>query len=99
MVCRWLLARDDFTDEKDPILCGAIGGRPHGAPAWFNNIVVPGTGGTIIAGPLGGLAAAGTTGLDAVNYQRTLKNRVKELVKKHSKKEYADDKVETFSQS
>jgi hypothetical protein len=67
--------------------------------AWFSNIMMPGTGGMIIAGPLGGLAAAGTTGLYAVNFQRTLKNRVKELVKTHSKSEYTDDNVETFSQS
>jgi len=67
--------------------------------AWLSNLVVPGTGAMLIAGPLGGLAAAGTTGLYAVNYQRTLKNKVKELVKKHSKKEYTAEKVETFSQS
>ena len=67
------------------------------AGAWFNNIVMPGTGGMPIAGPLGCLAAAGTTGLYAVTYQRTLKNKIKELVKKHSKKEYTADKVETFS--
>ena len=32
--------RIDFTDEKDPILSGAIGVRAHGVPAWFDNIVV-----------------------------------------------------------
>jgi hypothetical protein len=66
--------------------------------AWFSNMVVPGTGALLIAGPLGGIAVAGTTGLYAVNYQRTLKNKIKELVKKNSKKEYTADKVETFAE-
>ncbi len=29
----------DFTDEKDPILSGAIGVRTHNTAAWFDNIV------------------------------------------------------------
>jgi len=32
--------RIDFTDEKGPILSGAIGVRTHLVPAWFDNIVV-----------------------------------------------------------
>jgi hypothetical protein len=32
--------RIDFTDEKGPILSGAIGVRAHLVPAWFDNIVV-----------------------------------------------------------
>ena len=32
--------RIDYTDKDDPILSGAIGVRTHGAPAWFDNIVV-----------------------------------------------------------
>ena len=32
--------RIDFTDEKKPILSGAIGVRAHRAGAWFDNIVV-----------------------------------------------------------
>ena len=32
--------RIDFTDEKKPILSGAIGVRAHLVPAWFDNIVV-----------------------------------------------------------
>jgi hypothetical protein len=63
---------------------------------WLNNVILPGAGGIMIAGPLGGVAWAGTTGLLAVEYQRKLKNRIKELVKKNSKKEYTADKVETF---
>jgi hypothetical protein len=67
--------------------------------AWLSNMLVPGTGALLIAGPFAGAAAAGATGLYAVNYQRTLKNKIKDLVKKHSTKEYTADKVETFSQS
>jgi hypothetical protein len=32
--------RIDFTDEKEPILSGAIGVRAHLVAAWFDNIVV-----------------------------------------------------------
>ncbi len=32
--------RLDVTDEKEPILSGAIGVRAHGVPAWFDNVVV-----------------------------------------------------------
>ena len=32
--------RIDFTDEKNPILSGAIGVRAHRVAAWFDNIVV-----------------------------------------------------------
>jgi hypothetical protein len=32
--------RLDITDEKAPILSGAIGVRAHGIPGWFDNIVV-----------------------------------------------------------
>ena len=63
---------------------------------WFSNLIVPGAGATIIGGPIAGVAVAGATGLLAVNYGRKLKNRIKELVKKHSKAEYSDEKVETF---
>ena len=63
---------------------------------WFNNLAMPYMGATILVGPLAGLAAAGTTGLMAANYGRKLKNRIKELVKKHSKEKYSEEKVETF---
>jgi len=63
---------------------------------WFSNLAMPYFGATILVGPLAGLAAAGTTGLMAANYGRKLKNRIKELVKKHSKEKYTDEKVETF---
>jgi hypothetical protein len=63
---------------------------------WFSNLAMPYLGASILVGPLAGLAAAGTTGLMAANYGRKLKNRIKELVKKHSKEKYSDEKVETF---
>ena len=63
----------------------------------MSNMIVPGTGAFLIAGPVGAVAAGGTTALFAVNYQRKMKNRLKELIKKHSKKAYSDDKVETFA--
>ena len=65
--------------------------------AWLSNMIVPGTGAFLIAGPVGAVAAGGATALFAVNYQRKMKNRLKELIKKHSKKPYSDDKVETFA--
>jgi len=64
--------------------------------AWFNNLITPATGGLIVAGPLGGLAASGTAAVYAVKFERDLKNRIKEVVRKHSKKPYSEDKVETF---
>ena len=64
--------------------------------AWFNNMITPATGGLIVAGPLGGLAASGTAAVYAIKFERNLKNRIKEIVKKHSKKPYTEDKVETF---
>jgi len=65
--------------------------------AWFSNMFVPGTGAFLIAGPLGAVAAGSATALFAVNYQRKMKNRLKELIKKNSKKPYSDEKVETFA--
>ena len=64
--------------------------------AWFANMVVPGTGAFLITGPLGGAAVAGTSALLSANYTRKLKNRIKELVKKHSKYPYTEEKIETF---
>jgi hypothetical protein len=64
--------------------------------AWFNNMITPATGGLIVAGPLGGIAASGTAVIYAVKFERDIKNRIKEIVKKHSKKPYTEDKVETF---
>ena len=64
--------------------------------AWFNNLAMPYLGASILIGPLAGLAAAGTTGLMAAQYGRRLKGKIKELVKKHSKGSYSDEKVETF---
>ncbi|MBN2336170.1 hypothetical protein JXL21_11470 [Candidatus Bathyarchaeota archaeon] len=64
--------------------------------AWFGNMVLPGAGGFLIAGPVGSAAAAGTSTLMAVTYGRKLKNQIKNLVKKHSGKKYTEAKVETF---
>lgn len=64
--------------------------------AWFGNLVVPGTGGFLIAGPVGAAAGAGTSIVLAREYGRKLKNKIKELVKKHSGKTYSESKVETF---
>jgi len=63
---------------------------------WFSNLAMPYLGASIPVGPLAGLAAAGTTGLMATQYGRKLKNTIKTLVKKHSKAEYSDEKVETL---
>jgi len=64
--------------------------------AWFGNMVLPGVGGFLIAGPVGAVAGAGTTAVFAREYGRKLKNRIKELVKKNSGKAYSESKVETF---
>ena len=64
--------------------------------AWLSNMITPVTGGLIIAGPLGGLAASGTAAVYAVKFERDLKKRIKEIVKKRSKKPYTEDRVETF---
>jgi hypothetical protein len=77
--------------------------------AWFANMIVPVTGALLVTGPLGlavvagttallstGAAVGGTTALLSANYTRTLKNRLKELVKQHSKESYTDEKIETF---
>jgi len=63
---------------------------------WFSNLAMPYFGASILVGPLAGLAAAGTTGLMAAQYGRKLKNTIKDLVKKHSKADYSDEKVETL---
>ena len=63
---------------------------------WFSNLAMPYMGAWILVGPLAGLAAAGATGLIAAQYGMKLKAKIKELVKKHSKEKYSDEKVETF---
>ncbi len=65
--------------------------------SFFENMIVPGATVTMLGGPLLGFTAAGTTGFMTVNFRRKLKNRIKELVKKNTKKEYTVDKVETFT--
>jgi hypothetical protein len=64
--------------------------------AWFGNMILPGTGGFLVAGPFGAAATAGTTAVFAVDYRRKLKNAIKDLVKKNSGKPYTADKIETF---
>lgn len=66
--------------------------------AWFSNLAMPYLGASILVGPLAGLAVAGATGLMAAQYGRKLKAKIKELVKKHSKERYSDEKVETFTE-
>lgn len=66
------------------------------AGSWFGNLVVPGTGGFLIAGPVGAAAGAGTGLVLAREHSRKLKNSIKELVKKNSGKPYSESKVETF---
>jgi hypothetical protein len=53
--------------------------------AWFTNRIIPGTGALLVTGPIGEVAVAGTTALLSANYARKMKNRIKELVKQHSK--------------
>jgi hypothetical protein len=65
--------------------------------AWLRNMLMPGTAGLIIAGPIGGAVGAGATAIVAVDYQRKLSKRIMELVKDNSKKEVTLDKVETFA--
>ena len=64
--------------------------------AWFNNLTMPGLGGLLIAGPLGGIGAAGASAIVAVDYQRKLSGKVRELVKLSSKKELTLDMVENL---
>jgi len=64
--------------------------------AWFNNLIVPSTGTPIIVGPLDGVDCAGAKAIIPLEYQRNLAKRLRELVKKHSKKELALEKVTTF---
>ena len=65
--------------------------------AWFGNMILPGAGGFLVAGPFGAAATVGGTVVLAAEYGRKLKNRIKELVKKHSKEKYTEEKVETFT--
>ena len=67
------------------------------AGAWFGNMILPGAGGFLVAGPFGAAATVGGTVVLAAEYSRKMKNRIKALVKKHSKEKYSDEKVETFT--
>ena len=62
--------------------------------SWFSNLLMPGAGGLLIAGPIGGAAAAGGATLVAVDYQRKLSNRIRELVNEHSQKDLKYENVE-----
>jgi hypothetical protein len=64
--------------------------------AWFGNMILPGAGGFLVAGPFGAAVTVGGTVVLAAEYGRKLKNRIKELVKKHSGKAYSESKIETF---
>lgn len=63
---------------------------------WLKSLVLPHTDAILLVGPLTGLAVAGSSGLLAATYGREMKLKIMELVKKHSKSDYSDDKVETF---
>lgn len=63
---------------------------------WLGNLILPHTDAILLIGPLTGLAAAGSSQLLAATYGREMKLKIKELVKKHSKSDYTDDKIETF---
>lgn len=79
-----------ITGEKNDYLIEIHTGQ------WFSNLAMPYMGASILVGPLAGLAAAGATGMIAAQYGRKLKAKIKDLVKKHSKEKYSDEKVETF---
>jgi len=64
--------------------------------AWFSNLALPGAEGLLIAGPLGGIAAAGASAIIAIEYERKLWKRIRELVKENSKKELTIEKEEHF---
>jgi len=64
--------------------------------AWFGNMILPGAGGFLVAGPFGAAATVGGTVVFAAEYGRKMKNRIKELVKKNSGKAYSESKIETF---
>jgi len=59
-------------------------------------MILPGAGGFLVAGPIGAAAGAGATMILASEYGRKLKNKIKELVKKHSGNAYSEEKVDTF---
>lgn len=64
--------------------------------AWFSNLAMPGMGGFIIAGPIGGLVGAGASGIVAVDYQMKMSKRLREIVDEHSKEDLTIDKEEIF---
>lgn len=64
--------------------------------AWFANMMIPSAGGLLLAGPVGATVGAGATAVFARVYARKLKDRIKELVKKHSIADYHDNNVETY---
>jgi len=65
--------------------------------SWLSNMIIPDTGTFLLDGPLSILAAVGTTVVSGVDYQRKLKNKIKDLVKKRSKNKVTIEKVETFT--
>jgi len=66
------------------------------AGSWFGNMILPGAGGFLVAGPFGAAATVGGTVVLAAEYSRKMKNRIKALVKNHSGKAYSESKIETF---
>lgn len=64
--------------------------------AWLSNLIMPGAGGLLIAGPIGAGVGAGASGIVAADYQWKLSKRIRELVDKHSKKELTLKNIETL---
>jgi hypothetical protein len=63
---------------------------------WLKSLVLPHTDSIILVGPLTSLAVAGSSMLLAATFGREMKLKIKELVKKHSRSDYSDEKIETF---
>jgi hypothetical protein len=64
--------------------------------SWFSNIAMPGVAGILIAGPVGFAVGAGTPTILALDYERRVWKKVRELVEKHGKKKLELKKVEVY---
>ena len=64
--------------------------------SWFSNIAMPGVAGILIAGPVGFAVGAGTPTIMALDYERKVWKKVRELVEKNSKKKLELNKVEVY---
>lgn len=64
--------------------------------SWFSNIAMPGVAGILIAGPIGFAVGAGTLTIMALDYERKVWKKVRELVEKNSKKHLELNNVEVY---